>query len=72
MKGNCALNRVAYIAKLKEIRDQQVQGHIDLVAAFPRSSVREELPRLFSLYREIEELDRIIAAEEAKRRDVGC
>jgi hypothetical protein len=71
LKGNWALNQARYIAKLKDIRDQQIQGHMDLVDAFPRCSIREELPRLFSLYREIEELGRMIAAEEAKRRDEG-
>lgn len=64
------MQKAEYIAKLKEIREQQARGHLDLVKGFPRNNMREEFPRLLSLYREIEELDRIIAAEEAKERGV--
>lgn len=62
------MSKAAYIQKLKQIRDELRTGHEDLVMGYPRANAREELPRLFSLYNSIEELDRIIAAEEARSR----
>ena len=60
------MSNAAYIEKLEQIRDELRAGHKDLVMGYPRANAREELPRLFSLYSQIEELDRIILAEDAR------
>ena len=55
-----------YLAKLKAIRKELGDGHRSLVSNYSSKAAGRDLPKIIDMYVQMEALDRMIDAEEAR------